>query len=260
MTWSSTVFHRNRRLLNYGLAIILLLLVTISAEGVRLFAGNLSATLFYSPFFKLRSNIESLQNVAEENRLLKNQLAQASLMISNLTEARRENQRLRDFIGFEPPPSFRLIPAKIFSLMQHFYPIAAVINKGSEDGITINLPVVNRYGLVGKIKEVMSHTATVQLLTDPGNAVSGRVAESRQIGVVKFSPEQGMMFDNLPGDAEIKKGDLIISSGLGGIYPAGLAVAVVDSVYPNVGDILKAVRLKPTVDFSEIDELYVLVR
>jgi rod shape-determining protein MreC len=106
----------------------------------------------------------------------------------------------------------------------------------------------------------MSHTATVQLLTDPGNAVSGRVAESRQIGVVKFSPERGMMFDNLPGDAEIEKGDLIISSGLGGIYPAGLAVAVVDSVYPNVGDILKAVRLKPTVDFAEIDELYVLVR
>ncbi len=253
-----TIFRKNRRNFSYLSAIILLFLVSFSGGEVRPFLGYLSTTIFYSPFYRFKTNIEDLKSTAEENRRLKNQLAESALQLSLLNETRRENQRLRELIGFAPPKDFRLIPVKVVSLLQHFYPISAVVNKGSEDGLYENQAVVNRYGLVGKIKEVMPRYATVQLLTDPSNPVSGRVAQSRQIGIVKFSPERGMYLDNLPADADIKKGDLITSSGLGGIYPPGLAIAVVDTIYPNAGEILKNVRLRPTADFFEIDELYVL--
>jgi len=136
-------------------------------------------------------------------------------------EARRENQRLREFLGFEPPENFKLVPVKIVSLQQNVYPIAAVINKGSDDSLKVNQSVVNRLGLIGRIKEVMPDFATVSLLTDPANAVSGRIAESRQIGIVRYSPDKGMYLDNLPADADVNPGDLIISSGLGGVYPSG---------------------------------------
>jgi rod shape-determining protein MreC len=258
MTLFSTIFHKNRRFLNFGLATLLFFSVTLSKDDVRPLLGNVASTLFYSPFFRFKSNVEDLQRVAEENRNLRNQLAQMSMQLGALSEARRENERLRQFIGFQPPGNYRLVPVKIVSVLQHFYPIAAVINKGRDDNIFENQPVVNRFGLVGRIKEVMSNNATVQLLTDPANAVSVRVADSRQIGIVRFSPDNGMILDNLPADAQIKKGDLIISSGLGGIYPAGVAVAITDSVFANTGEILKTVRLRPTVDFFEIDELYVL--
>ncbi|SYZ73958.1 putative Cell shape-determining protein MreC [Candidatus Zixiibacteriota bacterium] len=258
MALFSTIFHKNRRVLSLISAIILLLLVSFSRGEVRPFLGYLSSTIFYSPFYRFKVNVENFRNAAEENRRLKNQLAESALQLSLLNETRRENQRLRELIGFAPPQDFHLVPVKVVSLLQHFYPISAVINKGSDDGIRENQAVVNRFGLVGKIKEVMPRYATVQLLTDPSNPISGRVARSRQIGIVKFSPDRGMYLDNLPADAEIKKGDLVTSSGLGGIYPPGLAIAVVDSVLPNTGEILKNVRLRPTVDFFEIDELYIL--
>nr|MBN2278581.1 rod shape-determining protein MreC [candidate division Zixibacteria bacterium] len=259
MTWFSAVFYKNRRFISLILASIIFLLTVFSAGFFRPLLGNIAATVFFSPFSKFKHYIIGLQDVAEENRQLRSLIAESSLQLNVMTEARRENQRLREFLGFEPPENFRVVPVKIVALMQNIYPVAAMINKGSRDSIRINQPVVNRFGLVGKIKEVMPDHATVILLTDPANAVSGRVAESRQIGIVRFSPALGMYFDNLPADSDIKEGDLIISSGLGGVYPSGLSVAIVDTVWAERGDILKSVRLKPTVNFFEIDELYILI-
>ena len=259
MRWISTVIFKNRRFLGYGSALFLFLLVTVFPGHIRPFIGNITSAIVLYPFSELKSYITGLEDVAEDNRRLKNALVEVTSQLSALAEARRENERLRDFLGFEPPESFRVVPVKIVSLTQQVYPIAAVINKGSGDSIMVNQPVINRFGLVGKINEVMPDFATVQLLTDPSNAVSGRVAESRQFGIIRFSQKRGMYFDNLPADAEIKKGDLVISSGLGGVYPSGLSVAIVDSVAVRKGDILKQVRLKPTVNFYEFDELYVLM-
>ncbi|UCD16739.1 MAG: rod shape-determining protein MreC [Candidatus Zixiibacteriota bacterium] len=259
MTWTSTILRKNRRVLGFSVALMLFLLVTFSGQLVRPFIGNLSSAVFLYPFSELKNYIFTLENVAEENRRLKNALVESSLRLSALAEAKRENQRLREFLGFEPPENFRVVPVKIVGLIQHVYPVAAVVNKGANDSLAVNQPVINRFGLVGRIKEVMPDFATVQLLTDPSGAISGRIAESRQFGIVRFSPEKGMYFDNLPADAEIKKGDLIISSGLGGVYPAGLSVGQVDSVLAPKGEILKQVWLKPAVNMYEIDELYVLI-
>lgn len=258
MTWFSTIFYRNRRLLNFGCAIIIFILITIFGGAIRPLLGNVALSIFHYPFSELKNSIESLKKVAEDNRNLKNTLTEASLQLSSLSEARRENRRLREFLGFEPAENFRVVPVKIVSLGHNQYPIAAVINKGINDSIKINQPVINRFGLVGKIKEVMPEFSTVQLLTDPANAVSARIAESRQFGIVRYTPDEGMIFDNLPADARINKGDLIISSGLGGIYPSGLTIASVDSVFAVKGEIKKSIWLKPSADFLEIEELYVL--
>ncbi|MBN2226875.1 MAG: rod shape-determining protein MreC [candidate division Zixibacteria bacterium] len=259
MKWTSTILGRNRRFIGFGTAVFLFFLITILSSTVRPFFGNVSSALILYPFAELKGYVAGLQSVADENRRLKNSLVETSLQLSALAEARRENTRLREFLGFDAPEHFRVVPVKIVSLRQQVYPIAAVINKGSSDSLAVDQPVINRFGLVGRVKEVMPHFATVQLLTDPTNAVSGRVAESRQFGIVRFSPARGMYFDNLPADAEIHSGDLIISSGLGGVYPAGLSIAIVDSVYAAKGDILKQVWLKPTVNLYEIEELYVLI-
>ena len=259
MRWISTVAFKNRRFLGYGSAFLLFLLVIISPGRIRPFLGNITSAIVLYPFSELKSYITGLENVAEDNRRLKNSLVEVTSQLSALAEARRENERLRDFLGFDPPESFKVVPVKIISLVHNIYPIAAQINKGANDSIKVNQPVINRFGLVGKISEVMPDFATVQLLTDPSNSVSGRIAESRQFGIIRFSLQRGMYFDNLPADAEINKGELVISSGLGGIYPPGLSVAIVDSVAVKRGDILKQVGLKPTVNFYEFDELYVLI-
>jgi len=258
MAWLSTVFYRNRRYFSLGLILVLVLIISLSAGHVRPFLGNLSLTIFYYPFTELRDTVTRLQNVADDNRRLNNALTEASLQLNAMAEARRENQRLREFLGFDPPEGFQPLPVKILTLLYHEYPVAAVINKGTGDSIEVNQPVINRFGLVGKVREVMSEFATVQLLTDPASAVSARIAESRQIGIVRYVPGTGMIIDNLPADAELSVGNIVISSGLGGVYPSGLSVGLVDSVQTRKGEIKKNVWLRPSVNFLEIDELYVL--
>jgi rod shape-determining protein MreC len=260
MTGIRTVFGRNRRLLAYILAGAFLMSIIFSPNFIRPLAGDVAGLFILYPFSELRNYVVGLQGVAEENRRLRNALTEVTTQLSAMAEARRENQRLREFLGFDPPENSRVVPVKIVSMGHQLYPVSALINKGSNDSIRIDQPVINRFGLAGKIKEVMPDFATVQLLTDPSNAVSGRAAESRQLGIVRFSPVRGMYFDNLPADADIAAGDLIITSGLGGIYPAGLTVAVVDSVFVERGEILKEVFLKPAVNLNEIDELYVLFK
>ncbi len=259
MAWIATIFFKNRRLISLILAIVLFGLIVLSPGHVRPLVGDVTATIFYYPFSELKNYITQLSNVNEENRRLRLQIAEASLQLSTQAEAVRENIRLRDFMGFEPPENFKVVPVKIVSLLQNNYPVAAIINKGSDDSISVDQPVINRLGLVGKISEVMPEFATVALLTDPSNPVSGRVADSRQIGIVRFSPENGLYFDNLPADANFNPGDLIITSGLGGVYPAGLSIAKIDSAAADKGEILKKIWLSPTVNFFEIDELYVLI-
>jgi len=255
----STVFYRNRRLLSFSLAFVVFMLTIIFPQNIRNRLGETSAAFFLYPFSELKGYVENLEGVADENKELRRQLVEARRQLFAAAEAKRENQRLRESLGFDNDGEFNLIPVKIISLFQDIYPVAARINKGRRDSIELNCPVMNRDGLVGKIKEVGPEHSIVALLTDPSNAVSGRLAESRQFGIVRFSPRRGMYLDNLPADAEVASGDVVITSGLGGIYPAGLSVAIVDSAGAARGDIMKKVWLHPTVNFFEIDELYVLV-
>jgi rod shape-determining protein MreC len=259
MALFSTVFQKNRRYLSWGLALVVFGLILFSPHKVRPFLGNISNYAFYYFFSEIRNYRYHLDSLVEENRHLNSLTAEYSRQLSALKEAERENRRLRELIGFERPENFDMVPVKIISLLEQVNPVAAVVNKGADDGIEADMPVINRFGLVGKIKEVMPGFATVSLLTDPANPVSGRIAESRQIGIVRYQSARGMFLDNLPADALVNRGDLILTSGLGGVYPAGLSVAIVDSVAAEKGDILKTVWLKPSVDFFEVDELYVLV-
>lgn len=259
MTSFLTIFSKNRRSEGLGLAAVFIALVIISPNKIRPLLGNASAAVFYNVFEEIQNYRYNLKEVLEENRHLRKLAAENALQMNAFSEANRENKRLREFLGFDPPDNFRSVPVKIVSLLYNINPIAAVINKGSNDSLKIDQPVINRFGLVGKIKEVMPSFSTVSLLTDPSNAVSGRIAESRQIGIVRYSAEMGMYLDNLPADAWVETDDLIITSGLGGVYPAGLSVARVDSALARKGDIEKTVWLKPTVSFLEIDELYVLM-
>lgn len=260
MTIFSTVFQKNRRMVGLITAFLFFLLILISPNKVRPLVGNFSNYIFFSFFSEIRNYRYDISTLMIENSRLKALATEYSLQLNAVSEARRENTRLREFLGFEPPDNFSLVPVKIVSLLEQINPNSAVINKGLDDSLEINMPVVNRFGLVGKVSEVTDQYAVVSLLTDPANAVSGRIAESRQIGIVRYSFQRGMFLDNLPADAKVKTGDLIISSGLGGIYPAGLTVAVVDTAFAQKGDILKTAYLKSTVNFKEIDELYVLVK
>jgi rod shape-determining protein MreC len=258
MNWISNLFSRYLRNVHFGVIAVLTIVLIVGNPKINGVVSDAAVGIFYYPLFKLKNSITDLMQVHDENLRLQQALVDASVNISMLEEDRRENDRLRSVLGFEPPEGYGLLPAKVISITSDRIPISAVINMGSRDSVTVNQPVINEDGLIGRIAEVMPDYSTVQLLTDPTNRVAVRVAESREMGIAKFGITDGMIMDNFPIQAEVHQGDLIISSGLGGIYPAGLKVGTVSSVSRPEDEAFCDVRLKPAVNFNALDELFIL--
>lgn len=259
MNQFSNLFPKDWRNLHFTLIIFFSLLFIIGVPTINNLASQAIINSLYYPFFKVKDLMVRMGTLATENELLREKLVESNTKITIMEEAARENERLRSILGFDPPAGYSLMPAKVISVSYGGpRPIAAVINKGALDSIAIDQPVVNQQGLIGRIKEVMNNYAVVQLLTDPANRVAARVSETREMGIVKFQSDEGLILDNFPIQGTIHEGDLIVSSGLGGVYVAGLEVGKVEKVVRVAEEPFCEVQLQPSATFSSVEELFVL--
>ncbi|MCK4373444.1 MAG: rod shape-determining protein MreC [candidate division Zixibacteria bacterium] len=255
----SGLSYKSWRAVNLGLILFFVIILIVGSWEVNIkICGAILATTHY-PFEEVESAVEILSDVNDRNQSLMKSLAEAQFQIGRLEEAKRENVRLRSVLGFEPPTGYRLLPARVVSVTGEQLPISAAINKGLVDSVLINQPVINQVGLVGRVQEVMSGYAKVQCLTDPLNRVASRVATSREMGIVRYLPSEGMILDNFPNQGAIQIGDTILSSGLGGIYPPGLRVGIVTDVRRPENKPYSLINLEPVVSFRTIEELFILI-
>lgn len=256
LAWS--LFERHAlaaRLLLVSLVAVLFLAFPEVYQGL----NEGSTFVFKKPFLHLKLALADMSHAREKRTRLEEALMQALVRINTLEQQKEENERLRAQLGFEPPRGYRLIPLEAITVEYNGPPVAIQVNRGRAQGLSVGLPVINQLGLIGRIEEISARFARVQLLTDPGCRVAGRVAESREQGIVRYEPERGLILDYLPIDGQLKQGDLVISSGLGGVFPEGLPVAVVEAVRRDETEMFARVSLRATVNFNAIDELYALV-
>ena len=138
-----------------------------------------------------------------------------------------------------------------------------VIDRGTSDGVQENMPVVTEKGLVGHVVEAGPNYAKVQLILDPRSSVGTLVqrAESRVVGIVEGDPANPTMprMVNVPKNADIQEGDVIVTSGFGGMYPKGLIVGLVSSLENDEAGLLKIALLEPAVDFQRLEDVAVIV-
>lgn len=259
MKWISTLVSGYVRTANFVVVCVVSVLVTLGGPPVSTLISGTLQTVFYYPFAKLKMTVTHITGLAEENERLQLALREATLQLSNVAEVRRENQRLRSVLNFEPPPSYSLLQARVMSVSGTSAPVSAMINRGSRSGVAPGMPIINQYGLIGRVVSVFENVSTIELLTDPGHRVAARVAETREMGIVKYHPWEGMVLDNFPAEGKIAEGNEIISSGLGGTYPAGLLIGTVRSAERMVDEPFCRVLLNPAVDFNSIEELFVLM-
>ncbi len=258
MNWISTQFARHWRNIHYGAIIVLSLAITFWPVQANRVLGQVIIGGLYYPFFKIQTAIQVLTLREANVRELRGSLAQASLQISLNEEAVRENKRLRSALGFEPPSGYRLMPAEVISVSGYRLPITAVINRGAKDSVYVNQPIINQQGLIGRVTDITTDFATVQLLTDPANRVAARVESSREMGIVRYVSGSTMILDNFPVHGAVAVGDTIVSSGLGGVYPPGLRVGIVASVQRGEHEPFARVTLEPVANFHSIEELFLL--
>ena len=198
--------------------------------------------------------------VANDNQKLRARVAELEGQNTRLLESQIRYEHLRDDLKFVQTTPLHLLAADVWARRPDPKFDTLLIGRGSSDGVKVNSPVVTRSGLAGRIIEVGPATATVLLITDQNSGAGGRVQRtgSRAAGVCKGDNSNLLSMVYLPGDADIKPGDVIVTSGLGGVFPPGLFIGTVKEVQMDAGNALKIGRVAPKVDFDRLEEVYVL--
>jgi rod shape-determining protein MreC len=255
----SGLSYKSWRTVHFAVILLFILTLILQLPKVNSFVSEVVQATAYVPFHKVRSAIVSLAADSDTILILRDSLASMADQLAALEVAERENVRLRSVLGFEQSPGYHLLPARVISITGEQLPVSASINRGLRDSVLISQPVINQVGLVGRVQQVMSGYAKVQLLTDPLNRVAGRVASSREMGIVRYLPSEGMILADFPNQGAIQVGDTILSSGLGGIYPPGLKVGVVSRIRRPENKPYSQVNLEPVVNFRTLEELFILL-
>lgn len=132
------------------------------------------------------------------------------------------------------------------------------INRGSDDGLRRGMPVVTSQGLVGRIAAVTPVSARVQLITDPASAVNVRLEPTRAQAVLNGQITGDILLNMIPQGADVKAGDLVLTSGLGGGYPPNILIGQISGVRGSDQDLFKSATVQSVVDFSQLEIVLVI--
>jgi len=209
------------------------------------------------------STVWDIATAHEQNKLLRNEVEQLRIQNLEASEAMAENERLRTLLGYrQMTTQFDLVAARVIGRESATWSRMIVINRGQKDGIAVDMVVVTADGLVGHIVEADWNTSKVQLILDPRSSVGTIVqrAESRVAGIVQGDTNNPMMpqMVNIAKNADVAEGDVIVTSGFGGIYPKGIVVGRISSIENDAGGLLKIGLLETAVDFQKLEDVMVI--
>ena len=183
----------------------------------------------------------------------------------NFSTVRDENDRFREVLNFEETRSnYNYISTNIIHYSGDNVLDGYVVDKGSDDGIEVGMVVVAAQGLVGRVSKVANNWSIIQCIINENIKVSVMPENGRQNNGIlegyKSSKKEVLTKVNyLPMDADVKEGDVIITSGLGLVYPKEIRIGEVVSVEEDKLKVMKSVIVKPFVDFEKLEELFIVV-
>lgn len=215
------------------------------------------------------TSIDDLKDTYDENQVLRKKLAQYKSLIYEVQEIKENNAELRKLLEkTKSIRDFNPIQATVISRSPERWMEQVTINKGAQDGVKENMAVITAEGMVGKIQAVSQFTATIQLLSgfDQFNRISATI--SRKKGNDVFGLIEGfddktnsLLFKIIEGSKKnLKKGELVVSSGKGGVFPAGLIIGTVEEVKPNQYGLTKTALVDPAANMYEINNVIVVDR
>lgn len=170
----------------------------------------------------------------EENEQLQNQLSELEMAVQRLNFLENENSRLRALLGSEVRQTSRRMVAEVVAVATNPFSHQLVINKGTSNGVYVGQPVLDNLGILGQISSVGRNTARVLLISDQSHAIALR-AERNDIRMIAqgVGDLQSVDLKFIPHSTELKEGDVLLSSGLGGVYPEGYPVARITRIDRN---------------------------
>lgn len=262
-------FEKNRkRIAVLALYLFLFWLITIQVRAGRLpvverpvlaVHGAIERVVSW-PFRAVRTVLSRyvlLVRTERENRRLKQELQRLRLENQIANELLAENDRLRAALGFlklSPPQS---VVAQVIGKESSPSSATFTLNRGTAGGVEKSLAVITPDGIVGKVQAALAGTAKVTLITDPGSTVAVRVYRNREEGLLEGKLDR-LALKYVSYYLDIQEGDVLVTSGLDGIYPRDLPVAVVTSVRKHEAKSFQTVFARPVVRFTRLEEVLVV--
>ncbi|MDD5085005.1 MAG: rod shape-determining protein MreC [Candidatus Omnitrophica bacterium] len=203
------------------------------------------------------SGIGNFFRVYKENAALRDEVSVLRGKLVKLEELAKENERLKAILAFKQASKARFIPAEVISRDISHFSSWVVLGKGRKDGIRPGMPIVTPLGLAGRVVATREHCARAIILTDVKSKVSGLAQRTRDLGVIEGNG-CGLIMRYLPLDSKLAVGDIVVTSGLGGIYPKGIQVGKVDSIATDKEALTLYAVVKPFAELWRLEEVLCL--
>ena len=200
----------------------------------------------------------SLQHVADENRRLRQEMEWLRGENSQLREAAAATQRLTSLLQFKEQALPSMVAAQVIGRDSSNRYKSVILNKGESDGIQKDMGVITPAGVVGRVVKTTGATSVVLLLTDPNNAIAGLIQRTRDEGIVEGVPQGRAKLKYIPMLSAVKEGDRVVTSGLVGGFPRGLAIGTITSIDREEGALFQTAELVPEVDVNRVEEVLVI--
>lgn len=200
-----------------------------------------------------------LVDAKKENESLKLKVANLETQIFSLTELKKENQRLKELLQFGQDLTYEKVLARVVGWdADHNFKFIR-INKGSDHGIKEEYPVVSAEGIVGYIYQVTDKYADIITILDQNNRIDTIVSRTRSHGIVEGYTHKKCLMKYVNRTEPIILNDIVVTSGLGNIYPKGLRVGTISKIERESYGITQFVEVTPSVDFDRLEEVIVLL-
>jgi rod shape-determining protein MreC len=217
------------------------------------------------------TNIEDIRNTYNENQLLKEKLSEYTGLIYENQQLSEENEELRDLMELVDDESirdFNPIQATVISRSPERWVEQVTINKGIQDGVDTNMAVITAEGMIGKVQSRSQFTSTVQLLTgfDQFNRISATISreDSEDVfGMIEGYDQdsESLLFRIIEeSDEDLEEGELVVSSGMGGVFPAGLVIGSVIEVVSDQYGLTRTALIEPAADMYDINNVVIVDR
>lgn len=219
---------------------------------------KMAGSVIASPFNALGNIFSNLTASQETLSDLRDQNAELTAKVAELSEAQETATRLEALVGLQSTYNLQSTAARIIGGSSDAWTQTVTIDKGSADGFTVGMPVCNAYGVIGQITECALNVSTVLLINDETSGVAAMIQSSRAQGMLRGQADGSLRLEYVPAEAEVKVGDIVITSGIGGVFPKGLPLGTVTSVEKSDNDVYYTISVRTQSSTENNEEVLVI--
>ncbi len=206
-----------------------------------------------------RTAVVSQDTLAKENRELRDALLLAQARLNRLDALVAQNARLKDLLDAQTSLGLSVQLARLIDVDLDPFRPRVVLNVGANQGVTIGQPVIDAHGIMGQVIEVLGNTSIVMLITDPTHAIPVMVERSglRTIAYGTGAIDR-LELPNIPISADVQVGDRLVTSGLGGRFPAGFPVGEILVISTDASSLFAAAQARPAAALDRSGDVLLL--